>query len=227
MPTFPLRSRPLLRLMLLCAGLAHAGGSGAASMAPLEVMVTLTPAACTPTLSNGGVADYGAMNANILRQGQVTALPVISMTFSINCDAAAKFSIRAIDNRSASLVSGIVAAGSGDGALGDDYNFGLGKVAGRNIGGYSIRLMPNTYTGDYRPVKLMSSSDGNTWNDAGNGAVSKRLRFSWGADNGAVDAYKAISGRLSVHPYVNKAENLPLGQDIPLDGSATLELHYL
>lgn len=222
----PLRS-PLLRLMLLCTGMAYACGSGAAGMVPMEVVATLTPAACTPMLSGGGVADYGLMNANILRQGQVTALPAMSMSFSVNCDAAAKFSIKVIDNRSASLVPGIVAAGSGDGTLGDDYNFGLGSASGRNVGGYLIRFMPNTYTGDYQAVKLMSSPDGNTWNDAGNGVASKRLQFSWGAGNGSVDAYKAVSGRLSVQPYVNKAENLPLSQDIPLDGSATLELHYL
>ncbi|WP_082221304.1 DUF1120 domain-containing protein [Herbaspirillum chlorophenolicum] len=227
MPAIRPSCHSLLRLMLLCAGVAYAGSGGAASMVPMEVVVTLTPAACTPTLSNGGVADYGTMNANILRQGQVTALPAMNMTFSINCDAAAKFSVRVIDNRSASLVPGIVAAGSGNSALGDDYNFGLGIASGRNVGGYTIRFMPNTYTGDYRPVKLMSSTDGNTWSDAGNGAASKRLRFSWGAGNGTVDAYKAVSGSLSVQPYVNKAENLPLSQDIPLDGSATLELHYL
>lgn len=223
---FPPRA-PLLRLMLLCAAMAHACGSSAAGMAPMEVVATLIPTACTPTLSSGGVADYGTMNANILRQGQVTALPAMSMNFSVNCDAAAKFSVKVIDNRSASLVPGIVAAGSGNAALGDDYNFGLGAASGRNVGGYLIRFVPNTYTGDYQAVKLMSSPDGNTWKDAGNGVASKRLQFSWGAGNGEVDAYKAISGSLSVQPYINKAENLPLSQDIPLDGSATLELHYL
>ncbi|WP_343587075.1 DUF1120 domain-containing protein [Herbaspirillum sp.] len=227
MPALHASHRSLLRPLLLCAGLCAAGAVDSANTVPMEITATLTPAACTPTLSSGGVADYGTMSASILRQGQFTTLRAMSMTFSVNCDAAAKFSVKVIDNRRASVVPGIVAAASGDGSLGDDYNFGLGAVAGRNVGGYTIRFMPDTYTGDYQPVRLMSSSDGNIWNNNGNGIASKRLQFSWGSSSGTPDAYKAVSGRLSVQAYINKAENLPLTQDIPLDGSATLELHYL
>ncbi|MBP0596593.1 DUF1120 domain-containing protein [Herbaspirillum sp. LeCh32-8] len=219
----PFIARAALALTLTATG----AGVGAASSVPMEVSVTMTPAACTPTLSGGGVADYGLMNAAILKPGQITALPAISMVFSVNCDAAAKFSVLVIDNRTASVVPGLVAMGSGNGALGDDYNFGLGSSAGRSVGGYSIRFVTGSYTGDYQPALLMSSPDGLNWTSAANNAVSKRLQYSWGTGGATTEAYRALSGSLSVQPYVNKPENLSLSNDVVLDGSATLELHYL
>ncbi|NUU00908.1 DUF1120 domain-containing protein [Herbaspirillum robiniae] len=213
--------------LLLCAALLLPAGAQSASSVPMEVSATMTPAACTPMLSGGGVADYGLMNADILKTGQITALPPLSMVFSVNCDAAAKFSVIVIDNRTASVVPGIVAAGSGNGALGDDYNFGLGSAAGRNVGGYAIRFVSGSYTGDYQPATLMASPDGNSWNGAANSMASKRLQYAWGNGGNTTQAYKALSGSLSVLPYINKPENLTLSQEIVLDGSATLELHYL
>lgn len=193
----------------------------------MEVSATMTPAACTPMLSGGGVADYGQMNATILKPGQITALPAMSLVFSVNCDAAASFSVLVIDNRTASVVPGLVAMGSGNGALGDDYNFGLGSSAGHSVGGYSIRFVTGSYTGDYQPVQLMSSPDGLNWSRAGSSTVSKRLQYSWGDGGAATESYRTVSGSLSVQAYVNKPENLSLSNDVVLDGSATLELHYL
>jgi hypothetical protein len=219
------QARVLASLLILPA-LPLAGDAGAAASVAMEVSASVTPAACTPMLSGGGVADYGVMTANILRPGQVTPLAAMSMVFSVNCDAAAKFSILIIDNRSASVVPGIVAAGSGNNALTDDYNFGLGSSVGRNIGGYAIRFTTGSYTADYQPVQLMSSIDGQSWANADTSAASKRLQYAWGT-NATTQAYRTLSGSLSVQAYVNQAEYLPLSQDIVLDGSATLELHYL
>jgi len=141
----------------------------------MEVIATITPVACTPTLSGNGVADYGAMPASILTPRSITPLSPKSLTLTISCDAGVKLRLRIIDNRRDSIVAGIVAAGSGNSMLNDHFNFGLGIAAGKNIGGYAITLDPHSYTGDYQQAQLLSSADGGvTWQQASNGAGCQR-----------------------------------------------------
>lgn len=203
--------------------------SCAANMVEMQVVSVITPAACTPMLSGGGVADYGTIPARSLKPGAVTPLPAKSLSFSINCDAAAKVSVRAIDNRTSSVIVGIVAAGSGDGTLSDSFNFGLGTAAGKSIGGYAIVFQPASYTGDYQQAQLLYSTDsGTTWQASTTGNVAKNRSFGWGAPGSSyVSSLRTISGTVTVQPYINKPENLSLSQEILLDGSATLELSYL
>jgi len=200
-----------------------------AATVDLTVVSTVTPVACTPTLSGGGVADYGAMPAGILKSGGITALPTRSLSLTIGCDASAKISLKVIDNRSGSMVPSIVAAGSGDGSLNDTFNYGLGVASGKKIGGYTITLRPGSYTGDYAAVQLFSSTDnGTTWQTTSNGVVAKGQCFSWGAaGTGSIGAYQNIVGTITVQPYIDRPENLGLSQEVILDGSATLELTYL
>lgn len=209
--------------------LAAATLSYAANMVEMQVVSVITPAACTPMLSGGGVADYGTIPASSLKPGAVTPLPAKSLSFSINCDAAAKVSVRAIDNRTSSVIVGIIAAGSGDGNLNDSFNFGLGTAAGKSIGGYAIVFQPASYTGDYQQTQLLYSTDsGTTWQPSTTGYVAKNRRFAWGAPGSSyVSSLRTISGTVTVQPYINKPEHLSLSQEILLDGSATLELSYL
>ena len=194
----------------------------------MEVVTTLTPAACIPALSNGGEANYGLQDSSMLRPGQITPLPPRSLRLSIQCDVAALFALRLTDNRSDSLVPGIVASGSGNAALDDDANFGLGMASGVRIGGYAIIFDPTSYSGDYRAVQLLTSADGITWQPGTSGHGSKRQLLSWGAPGAsAISAYRAIEGWLTVHPFINKPEALRLHNDIELNGSTTLELNYL
>jgi len=218
------------RLLPACAlGLLLAAPAKAATTVEFQVISTITPVACTPTLSGNGVADYGAMPASILKPGNITPLPSKSLTLTVGCDAGAKLGLRIIDNRRDSVITGIVAAGSGDSTLNDNFNYGLGIAAGKKIGGYTITLEPTSYTGDYQQAQLLSSADGGiTWQKAGNGAVAKGRTFSWGSLNSMdTAAFKNISGTVSVRPYINKPEDLSLSQEIQLDGAATLELSYL
>ncbi|MCA1322979.1 DUF1120 domain-containing protein [Herbaspirillum sp. alder98] len=218
-----LRRPAVITLLALLSSAAQATGTVA-----MEVVTTVTPAACTPALSHGGEANYGVRDSSILRPGQITALPPLSLRLTINCDVAALFAIRLTDNRSGSLVPGIVASGSGNSALTDDVNFGLGMASGANIGGYAISFDPTSYTGDYRAVQLMASADGVTWHHHASGLGSKQQLLSWGATGaGNISAYRAVEGMLTVRPFINKPEHLKLNNEIELNGSTTLELNYL
>lgn len=213
----------------LCFSLCICVRAEAATTVEMQVISTMTPVACTPTLSGNGIANYGSMPASILKSGAITALPAKGFTLSVACDAGVKLGLRIIDNRSDSIVSGIVANGSGNSSLTDSFNYGLGIAAGKKVGGYVITLEPHSYTGDYQPVQLLSSGDGGvTWQKTNSGAVAKNRSFSWGlASSSDTAAFQAISGTVSVQPYINKPEELSLSQEIQINGAATLELSYL
>lgn len=60
--------------------------------AVLKVKGTLTNAACTPTLSNGGTVDYGTINLGNLSATAVNQLGQKNIDLTINCTAATKVS---------------------------------------------------------------------------------------------------------------------------------------
>ena len=200
----------------------------AAGTVAMEVLTTVTPAACTPALSHGGEANYGVRHMGMLAPGRITALQPFSLKLTITCDVAALFAVRLTDNRSASMIPGIVASGSGNAALDDDVNFGLGMASGARIGGYAIVFDPASYTGDYRRVQLMASADGVTWRHHASGLGSKRELLAWGAaDASNISPYRSVEGVLTVRPFIDRSEHLRLNQEIELNGSTTLELNYL
>ncbi|WP_157221485.1 DUF1120 domain-containing protein [Herbaspirillum sp. YR522] len=200
----------------------------ASTTVAMEVLTTVTPAACTPALSHGGKANYGVKDMGMLVPGRITALQPFSLRLTITCDVAALFAIKLTDNRSASMIPGIVASGLGNAAYDDDLNFGLGMASGARIGGYAIVFDPASYTGDYRRVQLMASADGVSWRHHASGLGSKRELLSWGAaDTTSISPYKAVEGVLTVRPFIDKPEHLRLNHEIELNGSTTLELNYL
>lgn len=181
----------------------------------------IRPAACTPSFASGNVVDYGVIPATSLIAGAYTPLTEKSVPFSISCEAKTKMGLKVADNRASSVITDIQEA---------RYNFGLGSVGAVNIGGYYLQFKQDSVTTDGQPANQIFSSDGNkTWTVTGdNGTLGKDRTFSWADAGATVPApFKLVSGSISVSPTLNKPENLPLTQDIPLDGSATLEVVYL
>ena len=83
----------LASLALLC-GSAHA-----ASTVDLAVTGLITPMACTPLLSGGGLVDFGKISRNDLNVTNGTRLPHKYLTLTVNCNAAGRFALRMRDNR--------------------------------------------------------------------------------------------------------------------------------
>ena len=67
--------------------------------AVLKVKGTLTNAACTPTLSNGGTVDYGTINLGTLSATAVNQLGQKNIDLTINCTTATKVSWNMVDDR--------------------------------------------------------------------------------------------------------------------------------
>ncbi|MFL9927084.1 DUF1120 domain-containing protein [Herbaspirillum lusitanum] len=201
----------------MVANLAHA-----ADTAELQVKGVIKPAACKPTFSGGGVVDYGVIPASRLTAGAYTKLEKKDVTITVSCDAAAKIALVAADNRAASKVTGITESLRS----GERYNYGLGTVAGKNVGGYAISMLPET-TADAKPVTNLYQ-EGNGWGDKVTYVENDGNMFSFAAPGTKTPlAIKQLVARIGIETVLNKPENLPLTQEVPLDGSATIEIKYL
>lgn len=199
----------------------------AANSADLSVQGVIRPVACTASLSHAGVVDYGTIPATSLLAGTYTPLGKKSIPFAITCEAAIKIALKASDNRSDTIVSGIVDLVS------DAWLYGLGTVSGQKVGSYLMYFPQEEATTENGPVNQIVSTDGNqTWFPTGSGVGTGMLgndrAFSWAAPQGVVPMpFKTIRGNVHVYAFLNKPEELPLTQNVPLNGSATLEIIYL
>ncbi|HEF4757830.1 TPA: DUF1120 domain-containing protein [Pseudomonas putida] len=185
----------------------------AASSTDLTVTGTITPNACTPTLSGNGLVDYGKISAKDLNQDSSTPLEDRTVILSVNCDAATRFALKGIDNR----------LGSSD----LNSTFGLGKVNGvQNLGRYLLTMASAVADGvDVLPIK---SKDGETgwhghlfWMPGDFASVADRTDASQPIN------VQDLTMELLVDTSIVAANKLDLTSEITIDGSATFEMKYL
>ncbi|WP_175425735.1 DUF1120 domain-containing protein [Trinickia violacea] len=219
-----------MKFPLLCTLLATIGGmsftQAHAQSVEVKVIGTIKPAACTPTLAGGGVVDYGDIKASTLKQTEFNVLSEKNLALSITCDSPMKIGLRVTDNRPETVVPGAQAASGGGGD--DSRSHGLGAVSGKNVGIYTMSV--REFTGDSTSVDTVRSTDaGKTWMAGAWMLPGGTHMTSWAAtDNKTVPgAYKNLTGTVTVATVLNKGSELPLENDVRLDGSATLELVYL
>lgn len=195
----------------------------AANTTELKVTGIIRPTACVPAFASGGVIDFGTIPASSLTPSAYTSLPPKGTPFSISCGSPVKVALKAIDNRASSAVPAAIGSYA-------NLTYGLGTVAGKNVGGYSLGIAGETTTADGAAARMLYSADGSqTWTITnGNGTFGGDRTMSWtrpGDDKPL--AFKDIAGEIVVRVGLEKPENLPLTQEVPLDGSATLEVLYL
>ncbi|UVL63082.1 DUF1120 domain-containing protein [Pseudomonas sp. B21-032] len=191
-----------------------------AATTDLTVTGTITPAACTPTLSNGGLVEYGSLALTELEETSVGySLPAKSLSFSIECSAPATFALIANDNRRDS--SGI-----------DPWLFGLGKHQDQSIGSYAMTWQYESTVVDGTQGENLGSPDGgNNWTSIVDGILHDAGRspnhlvgFSSGPHLGPTPA-TSVNVTMDVSGTINK--NLTMNGAMELDGSATIEVVYL
>ncbi|MBH1930374.1 DUF1120 domain-containing protein [Serratia rubidaea] len=210
----------------------------AASTVDVRVIGTITPAACSPTLSGGGTIDYGAINPTTLSAADYTVLEEKQIDFAITCDAPAKVAIKAINGRPGTAAGSTEGPGGFGGSpvplLGDSGNrvVGLGLDGTAKIGGYAVAVKAGTVTADGTVVASVQSLDnGTTWmaSPAGSlGAYGSVLLSSWATGGTTTPiAFENLAGKLAVQAYLNHASELDLTKPVALDGLTTIELVYL
>ncbi|AZD55527.1 Beta-fimbriae probable major subunit [Pseudomonas chlororaphis subsp. aurantiaca] len=215
----------------------------------VRVIGTITPTACTPTLSGGGTIDYGAINPNTLSATAYTTLPAKQLDFAITCDAPAKVAVKAINGRPGTIAGrptegtgganwlppgATVFGATGAGAL----VVGLGLAGTTPVGGYAARIAGGSVSADGVNVDSIyndsGSATGGAWAAAGTAANSGALyggnlrHVSWAASGTTTPlAFTTLAGKLEVQAYLNYSSLLDLTKPVALDGLTTIELVYL
>ncbi|MBA0189799.1 DUF1120 domain-containing protein [Pectobacterium odoriferum] len=219
--------------------------SAMAESIDIKVIGTIPPAACKPALTGGGIIDYGVIPAESLKKDTPTALEEKQVDFSITCDAHTRVAVRAIGLKADTATNTLKSQAGAYGAFeGQIFNIkknvnvtGLGTSDdGKNIGGYGIRLVPDSYTIDGRSSALLvrkNSSEKWNANIFDNGSMlsysDKDHQITWTEKGytGTPIAFKAVAGKLAVQAYITQASALDLTKPVKLDGLTTLELLYL
>lgn len=192
----------------------------AAETTELKVKGAVRPSACSPSFTSGGVVDYGTIPVKSLNANTGTQLQAKTIPFAISCAAPTKLALRTIDNRASSVVEGLSAVGG---------SYGLGTYQGKKVGVYNVFVTPGSFTGDASPVDVIRELNyvGGGWAKALAGNLGA-VRHSFAqANTVAPGAYKTITGTFTIQVTINKGSELPLTDNIPLDGSATIEVQYL
>ncbi|MCS4246938.1 MULTISPECIES: DUF1120 domain-containing protein [unclassified Pseudomonas] len=208
----------LLIALALSSGTAHA-----VSTVDLAVTGLITPMACTPLLSGGGLVDFGKISRNDLNLTNGTRLPHKYLTLTVNCNAPGRFALRMRDNR------------DGTAHVNSEIFYGLGlDTSGNKIGVYSVSFDPRqTVVDDLAVVYGTESTTGGlAWRMANLNPIDVGSRSLLGftdvvGSTAGPSAIQTLTSTLKLEATINARQNLDLSVETPMDGSATLEVVYL
>lgn len=215
--------KQLLNVMVAVIAAASVGHAMAASSVDLSVKGSITPAACTPTLSKGGLVDFGKLPIKDMTAAN-NKLPRVTFELSVTCTASTLFAVKSSDNRSGSSADADIGGGGVS-------SFGLGWVNGdTKIGWYTLAM--NNAQADGTATPVIESVDGRTWFDvsgteqAWQPAWMRALRGDAGGDL-APKPMQAMIADVLLDASIRSKRYLPADQEFPIDGSATLDVVYL
>lgn len=215
--------KTLLILLATCAWLASAVPAQAASTVELTVGGLITPMACTPVLSGGGLIDFGKISQQDLNQATGTRLPLKSLSLTVSCNAPGRYALRMADNR------------DGTAHVNSEIYYGLGlDSAGNKIGVYSVKFDPRQTVADDLPVTYgtESTTGGVAWRTSNLNPIDIGSRSLLGftdvaGSTAGPSAIQNLTSSLILEAVINAKQNLDLSVETPMDGSATLEVVYL
>ena len=206
-------------LMLGGLLLAMAFNAIGASRVDLAVHGAITPSACTPSLSAGGVIDYGKIAAKDLAADSSTWLPDVTLKLQVNCTAPVLFALRGTDNR------------TGTAHKDDGYGYGMGLINGDEKVGTYLMTLRSPVSDTAQVIPLISTNNGEFWWGFPQGAwLTWHTLTAFGNSDSGVPAPLAlasVTAELLIEASIAPASGLTLDREVPLDGSATIEVLYL
>ena len=194
---------------LSTAALVSVAPYALASSTDLTVTGIITPSACTPDLSGGGVIDIGKISAKSLNQTTPTLVGRHPMQLTVSCDGPTKIALNPIDHNVGT-------------ANGDNW-FGLGLTDnGEKLGVFRPNIKSTMADGEV--VKAIHSPKHElSWMETT--AIDPTTILS--AGNGLPMPLKDLTMELEVVTYIERADSLTLKDEVTIDGSATIEMMYL
>jgi type 1 fimbria pilin len=182
----------------------------ATSSTDLTVTGLITPVACTPTFSGGGDIDLGKISSGDLKQDQNTLVGSHPLTLTVNCNAAATFSINPIDNNPGTTI-------------GDWFGLGL-TDDGKKLGFFFPKILQANADGAAAdPIE--SNDSGTTWVKADSAQPGYWLSVANTGDTDPIEA-QVVTMDFEVETYIARADGLDLTNDVNINGSATFEIVY-
>ena len=205
--------------------------------------LTAEAAACVPTLSNNGVADFGTRSVGSLSPNSFTQLGTRELTLTIACESSTALAITSRDTRSSSV------------RVGEDADRGFGPrfsaSGGFNVE-YASRLFGLGMTAENKPIgsyAILINAAGVTAMD-GTKSVSVDMAGSESKNGGwsQLDSYLMPATESYFYTFVKKgttvpqpvstvnvplqisvavADKLSSSQIVKLDGEAVISLVYL
>ncbi|MEB6380718.1 DUF1120 domain-containing protein [Leclercia adecarboxylata] len=227
---------------LLLAALTTASVSANDSVG-VDFELTADAAACTPALSNNGVADFGSRNAGSLSANAYTQLGTRDLTLTIACESSTALAVTARDTRRSSVSIGEDA----ERAVGPHFNhngslnvgyasrlFGLGVTAeNKRIGSYAILIKADSIValdGSQNVNVDMAGSETKSgpWSRLDHYLLpATESYFYTFVKKGTVVPQAVSSVSVPLQVSVAVANKLGSSQQISLDGEAVISIVYL
>jgi hypothetical protein len=209
----------------------------AAETAVLKVKGTLTNAACTPELSNGGVVDYGVIHLAELSATEINQLGHKNIDLTINCTAATKVAWNMVDDRVDSRANITVENGgySNETVKGSNHDqiYGVGKTAdGVNIGNYAMFVNLDSVMADGNTVDTIyrQTGSGDTiWHKSASTTQGDNYRDITVAETGTLEPLSFLTATfpLTTSLAIQDTTTLAITDDTEMDGQVTISLNYL
>lgn len=192
-------------------------GASAGSSVDLFVKGRILPVSCDINMGNNTV-NLGDMLASDLSQDSVNEFDERKVgDFTINCNAPTLVAVRSIDNRAGTAFNS------------DHETFGMGlDSAGNKIGRFKMYMDVSASSGLF---PIISYNGGKNWTNNGLFSPGKGSLHGAGKNKDGVweiQPITSITGHFGVKSmYLAPMKDLSLGDEVKIDGHATMELVYL
>lgn len=209
----------------------------------IDFELTADAAACTPTLSNNGIADFGTRHAGSLSANAFTQLGTRELTLTITCESSTALAITSRDTRTSSVRTGEDSTGttgprfSVNGGLNVAHAsrlFGLGLTAEKKpIGSYAILINANNIVAQDGSQNVSvdmagSESKSGPWAKGDHNLLPSTDNYFYTfVKKGTLVPQPVSSVNVPLHVSVSVANKLGSSQQISLDGEAVISIAYL
>lgn len=207
----------IFKFTLFTSIILSVAAQAAPPSAELKVKGKLGVSSCTVIAPDGGIYDLGKISATNVKSGiATTALPTMTKTWTINCDAITYLSYTSIDNRLASVSD-----------TSTTRNHGLGNINGTGkIGFYTATLSNSRVDGNSTSMYYRLSTGAAT---AGS-SLFLVDSYYYGFSNASAIAIagKSFSTDITITPTLagTTTMNGPITEDATIDGSVTMNFSF-
>jgi hypothetical protein len=194
-------------------GLLLAGHLAAAPVSELRVIGEVRQPGCVVIPPNGGSYDFGTIPRVSASNGEIIALPSMTLTWQVRCDDAAYLAVTPMDNRMMTVSSRA------------ETHFGLGATSeGVALGYFQLGVTNAQVDGSRAMLKTPHGEALSSQRSAALLATGKRVE--WGMVNDVRrGAAKDYAMDITVTPFLAPG-NIDSTSPAELDGSVTLNFDF-